>query len=264
MAQCWVNGEKTDHVLFNDRGLSYGDGLFTTAKVVNGEVCLFDAHIKRLVEGCRRLNIKFTAFEQLTSHIASITEQVEFAVLKIVITAGNSGRGYSREPLGEPTVIVSMAPFPIHYREWKRHGINLGNANTQLGVQPLIAGLKHLNRLEQVLIRSELDQVGLDDLVVCNIEKHIIETSCANIFWYKNGDIFTPALDKSGVDGLMRQQVLARVDRVKVVSETLDTLSSADEIWICNSLMGIVPVKQYENRHLSMDKAKQIMNMVEC
>ena len=118
----------------------------------------------------------------------------------------------------------------------------------------MLAGLKHLNRLEQVMIRAELDQCKEDDLIVCDINDIIVETSSANIFWFKDDQLYTPKITSAGVAGLMRDAIINKIKNVQLVEAKFKDIINIDGMFICNCVMGIVPVKRYNERDLAFDK----------
>jgi len=258
-----VNGKKVNKISINDRGLAYGDGIFTTAKIANGEVKLFKQHIERLKSGCNLLKISGVDYNALSLHLIDIAKSYELAVLKIVITSGEGGRGYSRVGVGQPNIIIKVSEFPAKYTQWKNSGISLGDASIQLGINPMFAGLKHLNRLEQVLIRDELDQTSFDDLLVLNIHKHIIETTCANVFWFKGDELYTPEISDSGVAGIFRAELLRKKPTIHIVKENRLEILNADAIFITNSIMEIVPIINYAQRDFSLEKVHQFKAHIE-
>jgi len=263
-----VNGIEEKHILISDRGLAYGDGVFTTAKLLNGKVQLLAAHLDRLIDSCQKLNIVLPDIDKVTIELTNIASHFELAVVKVMVTAGQGGRGYSRQGCSSSNVIITVHPFPEHYHLWQTKGVELGLSNFKLGLNPSLAGLKHLNRLEQVMIRRELDQKPEDDLLVTNISGQIVETSCANIFWQKAGQYYTPDLSESGVAGLIRRFILETTPDIQIVKANLDELSHADAMFICNSVMGIVPVRRYQNRDLDINKVlnfkSKLMSQIEC
>jgi 4-amino-4-deoxychorismate lyase len=247
-----INGQQVNEIALNDRALNYGDGLFTTAKIVDGGINLFEYHLERLTSGCAKLGIAGVDFDWLIIYLTDIVKRYDNAVLKILISAGQGGRGYSRVGVAHPNVIISIHDFPQHYLNWKNHGIHLGTAQTKLGINPQLAGLKHLNRLEQVLVRNELDQREEDDLLVLNINEQVIEVCSANIFYQLNGHWYTPDLSLSGVNGVMRQHILACRPDIKVVETSLSDITEASAMFICNSIAKIIPVYQFNERQLNI------------
>lgn len=250
MLFCSINQQVSNAILVADRALNYGDGVFTTARITAGQIEFCSAHFNRLISACYALDINNFDHQNYLSYCQNIASKYNHAVMKIVITAGIGGRGYSRVGIEYPQVIVTIFDLPKHYADWQQQGVSLGVAEYQLGLNPKLAGIKHLNRLEQVLIRRELDQSLVDDLVVTDLNGAMVEASCANIFWLKQGQLYTPKLINAGVNGIMRQHILANLPQSQEVLCTIDTLNQCDAIYLTNSLMGIVPVKQFQQRLL--------------
>jgi len=252
MLYCSVNYQQVNTISTQDRGLAYGDGLFTTAKIKNGQIEMLNAHLQRLQTGCTTLGLISPDFSLLTQHICKLAIKYPLAVLKIMITAGAGGRGYSRQGVMHSNVIVMIFEFPQHYLNWQQQGINLGVARTQLGLNGILAGIKHLNRLEQVCIRQELDQREEDDLLVSDINKCVVESSCANIFWFKEGCWQTANIKQAGIAGLMRANIINTMDIMIVSDVNIMDLNTIEAAFICNSVMGIVPIKTYNKKTLSL------------
>jgi len=258
MLYCSINGKQTNQLSVKNRGFSYGDGLFTTGKISHGNIEMLPLHINRLSEGCIKLKIEQPNMIELSEELKEVSRSYSKAVIKVVITAGEGGRGYSRVGTSSPSVIISVSAFPEHYDQWQQEGINLGVSSLQLGINPMLSGLKHLNRLEQVLIRQDLDNRIEDDVVVTNVNGHIIETSCANLFWLIDGQLYTPNINHSGVAGLVRDNVLANMPNVTLGDFVLTDVEQAQAMFICNSVMGIVPVKTFNGKLLSLEKLSGI------
>ncbi len=264
MKFCTVNGNEKSEISINDRGFSYGDGLFTTARIIDGEVLMLTEHINRLVYGSNKLGLAVFDSNKLQQDIKKIAKSFHDNVLKVMITAGCGGRGYSRlaESESQNNIIIMVFDFPHHYHEWKKTGITLGVSEQKIGLNPMLSQLKHLNRLEQVLLRAELDQQAEDDLVVMNVNGHIIETTSSNLFWWKNDKLYTPELKISGVAGLMRKFILEHQHDTIVSSFHLSELMQSDEIFICNSVTGIVPIRKYKDRALPINKSIQLRRAI--
>jgi len=262
MKYCSINGIEQKNINIADRGFSYGDGIFTTAKLINGQIVLLEKHIERLRQGCQVLKIAAPSVQSLTRQLQLVAKSYSQAVLKVIITAGSGGRGYSRVGLSEDdrNIIIIISDYPKHYKELARQGLDLGDAKLQIGVSPMLGGLKHLNRLEQVLLRGELDERKEDDLVVTNCLGHVVEATCANLFYWKKGQLCTPELSMSGVNGIIRQTILVNSPEVQVCQSNLADLRDANSMFICNSLMGIMPVKTYNNRKLDIDDVLQLQS----
>lgn len=262
MHYCSVNGKLQQSIPVSDRGLAYGDGIFTTGKILNGKVALLPQHIERLTHYCQRLailNVDFAAIEQEMNFAAA---SFGLAVIKVLISAGSGGRGYSRIGANQPTIVITIHDHPTHYNAWQQQGISIADANIRLGINPVLAGIKHLNRLEQVFIRQELDQSPVDDLLVFDINDKLIEASSANVFVLVNGQWLTPVLDTAGVAGLARAEIL-KATNAQACAIYQSTLAQCQEMFICNSVMGIVPIKQYNGISLSTSEAIKIQQLLD-
>lgn len=253
-----INGVEQDALVANDRSIQFGDGCFTTARIHNGILPFFDQHLQRLQDNCRALLIPFTDSETLTQEMQSLAQAHCEGVLKVIITRGSGGRGYSPAACQTPARILSVSPAPAHYPRWQQQGITLALSPVRLGRNPTLAGLKHLNRLEQVLIRAHLEQTDADEALVLDSEGWVTECCAANLFWRAGDTVFTPRLDHAGVNGIMRQHcisVLAQSRfRVVEINAREDAVRQADEVLICNALMPVVPVNQFADaRYLSRE-----------
>ncbi len=264
MKFCSINGQQQELISVSDRGLAYGDGLFTTAKVVDGQISMLNQHIERLVTGCLQLDINLTDIDGLIEYLITVARRYTLAVLKVVVTSGSGGRGYSRANVmnNAANIIVMVFDFPHHLLSQYETGIELGVSKQQMAMSPMLAGLKHLNRLEQVLLRAELDKRTEDDLLVTNVAGHVIESTCANLFYFMNNKLYTPEVDISGVNGLMRQRILAQMTQSTIKLVSLEQLEHAEAMFICNSVMGIMPVKKYNGRDLSISAVTRLRKVI--
>ncbi|MEW6991774.1 aminodeoxychorismate lyase [Colwelliaceae bacterium 6441] len=247
-----VNGEKQNSISMSDRSIAYGEGIFTTAKIVNGKIEFLSAHMSRLIEGCQYLDIPFTHHEVLLNEINQVALNYPLAVLKIVVTAGSGGRGYSKNGVTNPQTLVSIHEYPAHYQQWSKQGITIAEGKIQLGLNPIMLGLKHLNRLEQVMIRRELDASPVDDFIVTDLNDYIVESSCANLFWFDHQQLFTPIINEAGIKGIYREKLLSFDNTIIPVKHKLSDLANVTAMFVCNSVMGIVPVKQYNDKLLDI------------
>ncbi|MBG6241816.1 MAG: aminodeoxychorismate lyase [Candidatus Symbiopectobacterium sp. Dall1.0] len=247
----WINGQAQAQIAVTDRGLQYGDGCFTTARVLEGEIVWLPLHMARLRQDTARLHIPFAAWDRLQAEMERAAQGAEQGVVKTIVTRGSGGRGYSMLSCGEPTRIVMQMRYPAQYTEWRKQGISLGISPVTLGRNPRLAGIKHLNRLEQILIRQEMEAQGVDDVVVLDTEGCLVECCAANLFWRKGYQVFTPDLSFAGVNGVARQQVMTRLAQypdyqLQRVREPVTTLADADEVFVCNALMPVLPVNQID------------------
>ena len=243
-----------------DRSFQYGDGLFTTVRVKNGKAMLWDLHLQRLVSGAKCLLIHSFDTKELTAKVHQAISAPD-QVIKVLISRGQAGRGYSPQGIESACCYISTAALP-DYSNWQQQGIHLGVADFKLAQQPALAGIKHNNRLEQVLIKAELAERDVDELVVLDQSGAVIEVSAANLMFCKEGQWFTPALDQAGVNGVMRQYLMAQLS-VTVGRYRLSDLQQAEALLICNALMGVVPVKEFAGQTKNIELVRQFVSGVE-
>lgn len=251
---CWINGEPGTRIEADDRGLQYGDGVFETLAVKDGRIVLLDFHLQRLMLGCERLRIPPPSPDVIRDELNSAARDRQRAVLKLIVTRGSGGRGY-RPPLNvSPNRILSVHDWPAYPETWWEQGINARICATVLGGNRQLAGLKHLNRIEQVLARAEwTDAEGIQEGLMTDAGGAVIEGTMSNVFVRRaEGKWVTPALEMCGVAGVMRRYILERAAAAGVVVDigrlTISDLQEAAEIFVCNSVIGVWPVRQLDNR----------------
>ncbi len=214
-------------------------------------------------QGVKQLLLPELDWKNLTSYLKTIVQPYPLAVLKVIVMAAHSGRGYARDVSKSPDVLVQILSYPSHYEAWQQ-GISIDFSPIRLGINPLLAGIKHLNRLEQVLVRDHLSELqkahpDIQDVLVSDVNNHVIETSCANVFYAIGQQWFTPKLDYSGVNGIYRKRILSAMPKIKETTiQASQLLTEADAMFICNSLMGIVPVKRLAAKSLNITLVKQL------
>ena len=243
-----VNGEISGNIDISDRGFQYGDGLFETIEVFKGKPLFFQQHLSRLFKGCERLRIPAPEQSLLESEALQLASTADHAVLKLIVTRGSGGRGY-RQP--EPIVttrVFSLHPFPEYPVHFQSKGVVTRFCDQRLASNPVLAGIKHMNRLEQILARAEWGDDGIQEGLMCDYQDHVIEGTMSNLFWFKSGILQTPELSVCGIRGILRELVInfAISHNIGVLEKQFDKESvlKADEIFITNSVIGIWPVKQ--------------------
>ena len=228
-----------------DRGLAYGDGLFETARVHDGLVVWWPAHLARLSEGAARLRIAMPDIAWLTTQLAAFTSQAPaHAVLKIILTRGAGGRGYASPDTVEPTVALSLHAAPAAAAA----PLALRWCDTRLSIQPALAGLKHLNRLEQVLARGEWRDPAIHEGLMLDTEGHVGCATSANVFALCGGRWLTPPVHRRGVAGVARAWVLANEPAAAEAELSRDDVAAADALFLCNAVRGILPVGRLGDR----------------
>ncbi len=255
MKEVWINDVKDSVIDPADRALAYGDGLFATMKVKQGQIQFLEQHLRRLSDGAARLGFAFSVGEALLFRLNELATLNPDACVKLLLSRGSGGRGYTAPKSPVPLVILSVSPLPAHYVQWQQRGIGLCKSSVALGRQPLLAGVKHLNRLEQVLIKAQSLPQGIDDVWVCDSDGLLIEGSMGNLLLISGNQVLTPALSFAGVSGVMREQVihslLAMGLNVTMGQVTESELLQAEHVLMTNSLMGAVPVTCLEDRALT-------------
>lgn len=256
-----VNGHFSDRLDLNDRGLAYGHGLFETAALVDGCALHWAAHLSRLRHGARRLAIPFDDAlaaqldDDLKQLLASLDVIPQRLVLKLMLTRGQGGRGYAAPADMAVNRILLLSEFPIYADHPAQNGICIHVCQTMLGRNPLLAGIKHLNRLEQVLARAEWSDPHIREGLVCDTEGMLVEGTMSNLFWITDGLLYTPDLSFCGVAGIMRERVMQLAGqqgiRVQQGFYSLETLQQCDELFVTNSLIGIWPVVRCDEARLS-------------
>lgn len=241
----WVDGQPADAVPLKDRGLAYGDGLFETLAVKAGQPVLLDRHLQRLDEGGRRLALvadQALIRDELLAYAAALGD----GVLKLILTRGDSLRGYGINAGAPVRRILQGSPPATYPPAHGSSGVRLFPCATRLSEQPLLAGLKHLNRLEQVLARAEWQDADHAEGLMLDMSGRVIEGVFSNLFLVDNGQLLTADLSRCGVAGVMRAELLARAEALGVVTTVTDIslaqLQRADEVFVCNSVYGIWPV----------------------
>lgn len=249
-----INGQSTERLAVNDRGCSSETVALPLRGSRRGDCLVFPS------SGSPGRNVlsfgdPLNDWDVLVKEMRSLAQPHREGVLKVMITRGAGGRGYSAASCQLPTRILSVSPYPAHYARWKDEGITLTLSPIPLGRNPYLAGLKHLNRLEQVLIRSHLEQTDADEALVLDSEGWVTECCAANLFWRTGDIVFTPRLDQAGVNGIMRQFCLRQLAQspfqVLEVQAREEAVRQADEIIICNALMPIIPIRAYHGTSYS-------------
>lgn len=248
-----VNGVAENRISIADRGLQYGDGLFETIAYRKGVAEFLDAHLTRLLNGCKRLAIPFQDIEILGAELNSLCHQLsDDAVIKIIITRGCGGRGYFADSSIEPTRIISSHPYPSHPNSNAVSGVRVRLCKQTLSENSSLAGIKHLNRLEQVLARNEWDDSDIAEGLMFDQGNNVIEGTMSNVFIVKENQLLTPKVNKAGVAGIIRAHIckLAQQNGLTVEEKNLSKaeLFTADEIFVCNSIIGIWPVSSIDNK----------------
>ena len=246
-----VNGRDGAGLDPADRGLQYGDGLFETMAIRDGRVRFFDWHLERLADGARRLALRLPDREELRAQVMR-TRPEGAGVVKLIVTRGVGGRGYRAEAGIGPTLVTAGYDWPAWPASAWTDGIRLRYCSTRLARNPALAGIKHLNRLEQVLARGEWDDERIAEGLMLDDLGQVICGTQSNLFAVVGGEIVTPPVDQCGVAGIMRRAFRdwSHDHAAAVIVGALrpEDLAAASELLVTNALIGAWPVRELAGR----------------
>ena len=244
-----VNGSFSAPISPLDRGFAYGDGVFRTIKIINGLPEHWPMHYQTLFADCSAIGIVCPSADTFISDFKKIFDVDEFsAVVKIIVTRGEGERGYNPPAITMPMRVMIKSSMPDYPEVNFSEGVVLHLCDTRIAHQPKLAGIKHLNRLDNVLARMEWHDPKVAEGVMLDMEGNVIECTAANIVARYGDTLITPKLDQCGVAGITRKQILAHAKLLELNTAiermNLKDLHSADEVVICNSLFGAWQVRK--------------------
>lgn len=252
----WINGEEGASLSLLDRGLAFGDGVFETMRYKADAIPLLSWHLRRLISSCARLQLVVDG-PQLSAeieqfHRLAVSRRSE-GIIKLILTRGVSARGYRCDPSAVPTRVLMHFPLPPEVPTRTAEGVSIRYCDIRLGSNPVLAGIKHLNRLEQVLARMEWDDPDIDEGLMADARGRIVEGVGSNLFLVIAGRMVTPAVDSCGVAGVMRQYILDEISRVLSIPVSVGScekgmLVGAQELFLCNAVVGVWPVRQLADK----------------
>jgi len=252
MTEWFRDGGPCAAVAADDRAFQYGDGLFETVAIRDGAPRLWDYHVERLQTGAARLGLPAPGASTLRSELQAALDQAQAdptrCVAKILLSAGQGPRGYRRAGDAPATLLTGVADARRLPDSWYGDGIDLRLCNTRLAAQPQLAGLKTLNRLEQVLARNEWTDKSVFEGITLDTDGRVICGTMSNVFLISGHALVTPAITRCGVSGVMRRHVLLLLDGARLDCQVRDVetaeLWAADGVFICNSQFGILPARR--------------------
>ena len=236
-------------ISWQERALHYGDGLFETLLKQQGEIALWQQHLERLHRGCLRLSIEAPDSGWLREEVFNKSRQYDSCIVKIIVSRGQGGRGLNLPNRPQPSVFVLCYPWhPPSQME-----IKVSVCDTRLPINPNLAGIKHLNRLDYVLAALELQsRPDLSEGILCDYEGFLVEGIISNLFFVIDGQLMTPSLQLAGVDGIMRNQIIRHCEnmnlKIRIDRFPLESIYQASEIFMSNSVRGICPVTAVDNQ----------------
>lgn len=247
-----VNGTETQQLDVLDRGLHYGDGVFRTLLVSNGKPANWSRHLRHLLDDAQRIGLSLPDASNLSQQVEAFAKSATSAILKLILTRGPADRGY-HSITSAPSCILLLYPPADNHLVPDKGGIRVRICETRLSRNPRLAGIKHLNRLEQVLARAEWNNPGIVEGLMLDTADNLVEGISSNLFLVKSGNLLTADLSHCGVAGVTREMTLEvalqRSIAVTIRDLTLEDLYQADECFICNSVTGIRPVMQLDDKY---------------
>lgn len=247
-----VNGLELETIPVRDRGLAYGDGVFRTLTIRKGRLQYWERHYAKLSADCARLALAVPDEALLRRECQLVSYVPPDCVVKIIVTRGEGARGYAISEQTHPTRIVMHSALPCYPSENQDVGIKVRLCGIRLAEQPILAGIKHLNRLENVLARAEWNDPWIAEGLLLDPYGNVIEGVMSNLFLVRRGVLITPDLSRCGVAGVTRERILDWAQQVGIATEIravpFDELLDADECLVCNSLIGVWQVRELENR----------------
>lgn len=260
-----INGKPGNLISIRDRGLLYGDGVFRTFAAKHGKAQQWPLHYRKLQHDCSKLNISCPDAAILAAELEGLLTQHPDGVVKLIVTRGDGARGYAPPSNAKTTHLWDVFPMPDYPFEWATRGIRARLCHLRLSHQPRLAGIKHLNRLENVLAAAEWIKVqspdsqphdsGIAEGLLLDIAGNVIEGTRSNLFLVSNGKLITPDLSRCGVAGVQRDRVIAWAWQhnmpMQVRNIGLDEVLRADELFVVNSIFGLWSINELEQRRLS-------------
>lgn len=250
-----INGQAGDLIGIRDRGLLYGDGVFRTMLARNGVALDRHLHLQRLQQDCAQLGIVSPAMTQLSTELDVVLARHPDGIIKIIVTRGQGDRGYAPPEHVNTTHIWDVAPLPVYPADWQKSGVCVRICDIRLSEQPRLAGVKHLNRLENVLAAAECKDADIAEGLLLDAHERVIEGTRSNLFLLREGCLITPKLDRCGVAGVQRARVQAYAQQQGIAVQIRDVMLaevySADALFLVNSVIGVWPVRMLQERNWS-------------
>jgi 4-amino-4-deoxychorismate lyase len=260
-----LNGGWAETCPVQDRGLMYGDGVFRTLRLQGGRPLWWQDQYDKLADDCHRLGIPAPIESDWRGDVAQLATRLPDATVKLVATRGIGLRGY-KAPVPATCNRIAMAFPPVEPAGMERSGIAARVCQLRLGSQPRLAGIKHLNRLENVLARMEWDDPAISEGLLLDEDDWVIGGTSSNLFILSGKTLFTPRLDRSGIAGVARARLIRsagkRGFKVEIDGMTLDQVLAADAVFFSNSLTKLRWVKRLETRTWDMPESFYVL--LEC
>lgn len=271
MSDWFQDGAPASSIRLDDRAVQYGDGVFETIAIRNGRPRYWRLHMARLAEGCGRLSLVQPGTSMLERDLdrvlAGTAIDTGFATAKIIVTAGAGPRGYARAR-GTPvsTIIGVFRNQPLDETRYA-NGVSVRLCETPVATQPRTAGVKTLNRLDQVLARAEWQDPAIFEGLMCDVDGRLVCGTMSNLFAVRDGHLATPLLSRAGVAGIMRRRIIDLLADKGIDCDERDMpkdeLDDMHELFICNSQFGVLPVRRCGERGFAVGEVtRSVMSML--
>lgn len=239
MVMCYKNGQIIDNISIFDRAFQYGDGCFTTARIDKSHIELEQRHHQRLKDAAEKLCLKldFALLDETIERLGQNFDELN-GTLKIVISRGEGQRGYA---MPEHAADLYVFYYPQDTHAFQPEYIDSGVLTQSIGLtMPTLVGLKSLNRLEQVMLKKEAQEKDWIEALVTDVQGKVVEGVSSNCFIRINNTWITPELRYNGVHGVMRAEILQRMQRQQIPCEQrsvdLDEIPHIQSLFFCNAL----------------------------
>lgn len=246
-----INGQFDANLPVMDRGLAYGDGVYRTFVVRQGTPLLWAMQYQKLLHDAQQLNLNICPAEKLLHEIQLLSADSVQCVIKVIITRGEGGRGYAIPANCMENRILILSEYPQYAEHILEHGAKIFLCELRLSHQPKLAGIKHLNRLENVLARSECKLIEFQDGLLLDQNDNVVECTSGNIFARFGNQLITPKLHDCGVAGVVRDLIIQQSHQWSLETQesmlTLSQLEQADEVFMTNSVIGAMNISQLNN-----------------
>ena len=263
-----VNGKSSSSISIFDRGFLYGDSIFETILVINNKPNNLELHLKRLKKGCDTLKIKNLDYSLLQKYIKKSLSNINNCILNITITRGTvKKRGYNIALANlKPNIILTTSTIPRYPRDYQEKGIKTKFSNTMLSCNQKLSKIKHSNRLDHIMATDEITK-KFPELILCDQKNNIIEGISSNIFFIKKDTLYTPLINDSGVEGVMKYYILKllKKNKYKVKHKKIkkSDIKCYDGAFFCNSVRLIWNIKSInDHKYSNSEIIKEIIRLL--
>jgi 4-amino-4-deoxychorismate lyase len=244
-----VNGKFTNLISINDRGFQFGDGVFRTFVSKNGKIPHFGLHYKKLKNDAKIIGIKVPKKDNLLADVLKVCNQSSVRIVKVIVTRGESSRGYLYDRSIEPNVVIQSYDFDHERLNQSQKGVLVESAHFPID-KNIISNIKHLNRILNVLSLAD-KKVNITDRIFLDTKNRVIEGAFHCIFFRKKTKFVLPSNQESGLVGLSRELLIDYLTKNNIAYDLQsiqhDKVNRFQEMYLMNSVYGVIPVKKYDD-----------------